>query len=176
MKTTLQEVRKLGIFQEIEPPKIVYHMTDRKNMESILKEGKINSRHDFMNYFFPSLEEVPVYIELTGADHGRQYYDFDGRDTHSGTVKPSLKPLFSNLSQAGNQRMEWYIEKPAEGIIYGDKEAAQKKIEYFSKSRVCHYGPMRFKKNPQVIELTEIDRLPESEKLKEVRELMRNIG
>lgn len=175
MKITLQELRRMGIFEEIDTPQVVYHMTNRENLDSILRDGKIRSvrgpgeKADFVTYFFPAVEEIPVYIELTGANTGRQYYDFDGRLriapplVHEETIVLKLRPQ-------GRQDMEWYKEKPAKGVNNSSlsNDSVEKLQEYMSAARVCHYGPMRFQKDPEIIELIEIDKLPASDKLKDI--------
>lgn len=176
MKITLQQVRRMGLFEEIEQPKIVYHMTDRKNIPSILKDGKIKSvrengaQADFMTFFFPSLEEIPVYIELTGADTGRKYYDFDGH-IHTAPPLNHAETVILKLEPRGRQPLEWYKEAINDSNRTFPDEATRKLWEYMNNARICHYGEMRFKDNPEIIELATVDAMPESEKLKEIRRI-----
>lgn len=176
MKITLQQVRRMGLFEEIEQPKIVYHMTDRKNIPSILKDGKIKSvrengaQADFMTFFFPSLEEIPVYIELTGADTGRKYYDFDGH-IHTAPPLNHAETVILKLEPRGRQPLEWYKETINDSNRTFPNDTARQLWEYMNNSRICHYGAMRFKDNPEIIELATVDAMPESEKLKEIRRI-----
>lgn len=173
MKVTLTEMRRMGIFEEIEPPEIVYHMTGRENLDNILRDGKIKAgadgNADFATWFFPALEEIPVYIELTGANTGRKYYDFDGR-IHEAPPLNHKETVVLKLRPRGRQEMEWYRERPAEGK--NESSLSNEKVErlqlYMSAARVCHYGAMPFEKDPEVLELTEVDKLPKSEKLREI--------
>ena len=173
MRVTLQEMRRMELFEEIDPPEIVYHMTNRKNIDHILHDGKIKAGHDgntdFVTWFFPALEEIPVYIELTWANTGRKYYDFDVRIheepplNHAGTVVLKLRPR-------GRQDMEWYRELPAKGRNMSSlsKDKLERLLTYFSAARICHYEAMVFESNPEIIELTEVDKLPASEKLRDI--------
>lgn len=173
MKVSLLEVRKMGIFEEIPPPPVVYHMTDRKNLEAILRDGKIKpiarpgQSPDYMTFFFPSLEEIPVYIQLTGADKGREYYDFDGR-LHTAAPLNHEETVVLELTPRGRQEMEWYKE------IMGRNEkdeATRALCQYMNDARVCHYGAMPFEKSPKIMELSEVDKMPKIKKLEEVKKL-----
>lgn len=55
LKLSIQEVRKMEIYKEIEQPEMVYHMTDKDNLTDIISNGKIKSFNDFMTYFFQIL-------------------------------------------------------------------------------------------------------------------------
>lgn len=179
MKVTLAQVRRMGIYEEIAQPEKVYHMTDRKNLENIIKDGKIKSKADYMTFFFPSIEDIPIYIELTGADTGRQYWDFDGK-IHTAPPLNHAETVVLKLAPRGRQKMEWYRETinktntpfPNEPAT---KETARKLWEYMNNARICHYGSMPFEKNPEIIELSEIDKMPESDSLKEIRRLKRGL-
>lgn len=78
-KVSLDQMRSMDIYQSVDQPKVVYHMTPRKNLEKILQDGFIDTMTDYVCFFFPELKYIPLYIELTGADKGRQYHDFDGK-------------------------------------------------------------------------------------------------
>lgn len=169
-KISLSQVRKMDLFQEIKTPGIVYHMTDKKNIDSIISSGKINSKYDFMNYFFPDLESIPIYIQVTGADHGRKYFDFDGM-LHTAPPLNHEKTVVLKLKPRGRQDLEWYKEVLPEKKRSQLTEDGIKLSEYMNNSRICHYGAMPFEKDIEIIELTEIDAMPESEKLKELKKL-----
>ena len=179
MKVSLQDMRKMDIFEEIEQPGIVYHMTTRKNIEAILREGKIRAvspdgrTSDYVTWFFPALEEIPVYIELTGADTGRKYHDFDGR-IHTAPPLIHSETVVLKLIPRGNQAMEWYKEHPLKNgrnLSTMTSEEVSILQKYMTEARICHYGAMRFERNPEIIELTEVDKLPASDKLNEIRRI-----
>jgi hypothetical protein len=159
-------------FESIDVPAVVYHMTDRKNLSAILSDGKIDSKEDFMTFFFPSLESIPVYIAATGADACRLYYGADGRVhqapplNHAETVVLKLVPRYNNG--------DWFVESTLAGVQNVSNPTAralrEKLCRLMDAARVCHYGPMRFKRDPEIIELTEIDAMPEPKEVEEIRQ------
>ena len=181
MKITLNDMRRMGIFEEIETPQVVYHMTSRENLDSILRDGKIKSvrkdggKADFVTWFFPSLEWIPVYILLTGANHGRQYYDFDGL-LHTAPPLVHEETIVIKCTPRGRQSMEWYREKIDESNRNLPDEYTKQLVDYMNRARVCHYGAMPFENNPEIIELTTVDLMPESDFIKEVKRIREAMG
>ena len=215
IKISLDQMRRMDIYQPIDQPQIVYHMTPRKNLEKILQDGFIDTMTDYVCFFFPELKYIPFYIELSGADKGRQYYDFDGKIhtapplIHEETVVLKLIPRYIEpmhwyqeivkatnekiLARAclknvktPNQRIFFrcaalkileirqdsceFLPCPAKkslavghSAIYqtspNDKKAARAKIQQFNDCRVCHYGNLKFKRDVDVIELVDIDKM-----------------
>ena len=179
MKITLAHIRQMrDIFTEIPQPETVYHMTHRSNLPAILKDGKIKNMDspggggaDFMTWFFPSLDNIPVYIELTGADTGRKYYGNDGQ-IHMAPPLNHAETIVLKLRPRGSQPMEWYTETKRGRDLSGNApEKTAKLLEYMNNCRVCHFGPMAFNPDPEVIELTEVDKMPEPDALKDIRRL-----
>lgn len=175
---TLQHVRKMGLFHEIDPPEIVYHMTPLNRLQKILADGKIKAvdeqghKSDYMTYFFTSLEYIPAYIEITGADRGRQYNDFDGQ-IHTAPPLDHANTVILKLKPRGRQVMEWYIERiKTDTTIHAADVIEITKL--FDSMRVCHFGDMAFFGNPEVIPLTEVDKLPPSKALIRYREIKAN--
>lgn len=161
IKISLDQMRRMDIYQPIDQPQIVYHMTPRKNLEKILQDGFIDTMTDYVCFFFPELKYIPFYIELSGADKGRQYYDFDGKIhtapplIHEETVVLKLIPRYI-------EPMHWYqeiVKATNEKILANDKKAARAKIQQFNDCRVCHYGNLKFKRDVDVIELVDIDKM-----------------
>lgn len=173
LNPSLQWVRSCGIFDEIETPETVYHMTNRKNLAAILADRKIKSVRekgkspDFMTFFFPSIEQIPIFITLTNADKGRSYYDFDGV-LHKAPPLIHAETVILKLKPRGAQCMEWYREHIDET---NGSDEVKELCRYMNAARICHYGAMRFYQNPEIIELTDIDNLPESETLKRIKEI-----
>lgn len=96
-KVSLMEMRRMGIFEEIEQPEYVYHMTSREKAKQILADGKVKVFGDYICFFFDDPKWIPLYIYVFGYDHGHEYMGLDGRPkkdpplVHEDTVVLKLK-------------------------------------------------------------------------------------
>lgn len=155
----------MDIFKRIEQPKIVYHMTPRTNLESILTDGKIKTGKDFVCFFFPAIDQIPVYIKHTGAMHGRQYYDFDGR-LHTAPPLIPAEHVVLKLIPRYSEPLFWCMEDNTKRVLRQSErehwteeqfQEVQAKQQEFDRARIAHYGDMKFRQNEvEVIELAEI--------------------
>ena len=59
-KITLDEMLSLGIWRRVNQPATVYHLTDRANLDSIIADGMIKTGHDYICWFFESIENMWV--------------------------------------------------------------------------------------------------------------------
>lgn len=165
MKVTLEQMRRFDFFEETDSPEIVYHMTSRKNAQSIINDGKVKSFGDYVTWFFTDIEHVLAYIYISGADRGRQYYDTNGRETtdpplnHADTVVLKLA--------CRKEPLMWYKEivNSSKTMYRNMEKTVEKMWEIMCNIRVCHYGDLRFTKVLDVIELTDIDKLPEPKEI-----------
>ena len=164
MKVSLQELRRMEIFEEIEQPEYVYHMTSREKAKKILEDGKVKVFGDYVCFFFDDPKWIPAYIYVFGYDHGHEYLGLDGRPKkdppliHEDTVVLRLKPR-------RKESLVWYREvakslatKNTEkemGLTLEQYEA----IAYFMyRCRLCHYDNLAFRNDDiEVMELTDIE-------------------
>lgn len=171
MKISLAQMRKIDIFEEVESPEYVYHMTSRANALAIINDRKVKCFDDFVTWFFTDLRQIPIYIHLTGADNGRKYYNTQGKVVkdpplnHADTVILKLS--------CRKEPLEWYRE-----VINNTKSGYQNMTEtqsrlweYMNSIRICHYGDLRFSAVLETIELTELDKLPQPKEIDEIKEL-----
>ena len=149
----LDALPKLG-FVRTDEPLIVYHMTDKENLNSILNDGKIRTFEDFVCFFMPTLEDVEKYIYLSRADEGRISRGFDGRLhqepplDHANTVVLELIPRYK-------EPMSWFKEK-TDSNCQSEKEKEIRRN--FDDCRIAHYGDMKFDTRKVIIhKLTDID-------------------
>ena len=171
MKVSLAQMRKMDIFEEIKSPKIVYHMTSRKNAQSIINDRKVRCFDDFVTWFFTDSQHVPIYIYITGADTGREHYDTKGR--------PAIEPPLDHADTVvlkllcRNEPLMWYREVINSSKEYCDEmtDLQDQMWSYMNNIRVCHYGDFRFRKVLEVIELTEIDKMPEPKEIEDIKEI-----
>ena len=170
MNVSLQQFRSLPSIEEIEAPKVVYHMTSKDNAASIIKDGKIKTGRDFICFFFPNKESILRYIKISKADAGRMFYDFDGR-VHQAPPLDHANTVILELIPRGKETMAWYREN----TTVGDNANPAVLGSMFDDCRICHYGDMRFynNKDVRVIPLTEIDeQYKDDPVLKEIDALM----
>ena len=166
-RVSLELMRSMDIWQPVDQPKVVYHMTNRANVEKILQDGYIDTMTDYVCFFFPDLKSIPLYIELSCADEGRKYYDFDGKIhtapplIHEETVVLKLIPRYI-------EPMYWYKEVmsvkdhqiTSDGELSADDiKKAREKIKQFDDCRICHYGNFKFKRDVEILELVDIDKM-----------------
>ena len=161
-KVTLEQMQRMDIYQRTSQPEVVYHMTSRENLETIRNNGYIHTGNDYVCFFCLDLKGLLTYIKLTNADEGRKYYDFDGKIhvapplNHAETVVLKLTPRYS-------EPMHWFKEilkiKTDDQILSDDKAEAQRRIQMMNDCRVCHYGNFKFKKDFEILELTDIDNM-----------------
>ena len=178
-KVPLSELQRDPLFVRIEQPAIVYHMTPRKNLDSILNDGKIKVFDDFICYFFPALEEIPVYVKLTGALHGRQYIGFDGK-SHTAPPLIPAEQIVLKLVPRYSEPLYWYRENTLDRVMMQaerenwTEERLQEVIKRqtaFDLARVLHYGDMKFRQ--QQVEILELsDYIPANLEEMEFSEVM----
>ena len=158
---SLREMQAMGLFQRVEQPEAVYHMTDKKNLDSILRAGKIKTMGDYITWFFPSIDDAFIYADLSHAYTGRKYWDFDGR-LHTAPPLVPAETVILKLCPRYSEPLLWYKEANAEKITaetlprYGggrDLETARDYWTRFDNCRICHYGDMKFR--AQAVEVYE---------------------
>lgn len=163
---SLRQMQALGIWERAERPQTVYHMTPRKNLESIIKDGKILTGHDYICWFFEDLAQIPRYIKRTDALKGRTYRDYDGR-YHTAPPLVPADTVVLKLTPRYSEPLYWYREaipmKEGEAVDENGEpltgEAFQGAVEAwkdFNNMRIAHYDPLKFKQNYEVLELEEI--------------------
>ena len=175
-KLSLAQVRKMDIFEEVESPVIVYHMTSRSNAFSIAQDRKVKCFGDYVTWFFTDLRQIPIYIYITGADEGRTYWDTDGRKRKAPPLNHEDTVILKISCR--KEPLVWFKEIIDSGKKgYQNMSETQNRIwDYMNNARICHYGDLRFSAVLETIELTELDKMPppqEIEEIKGLREQMR---
>lgn len=125
LRVKLERMRDMG-FERISQPDVVYHMTDRQNLESILKDGQIKQFNDFVTYFFLDVRFVSIYCELSEAYHGRQYYGTDGRILTAEPVVPE-NTVVLKLVPRRKEPDKWFREvvDATNGIYFADGDTTK---------------------------------------------------
>ena len=171
MKISLAQMRNMGIFEEVDSPQYVYHMTSRDNALSIVKDRKVKCFNDYLTWFFPDLHQIPIYICATDADEGRNYYDTGGKLVKAPPLNHAETVILKLACR--KEPLAWYkeiIDSSKEG--YHDMTDAQNKLwGYMNNSRICHYGDLRFSTVLETIELSELDKMPPPQEIDEIKNL-----
>ena len=68
----------MGYIRLDEQPGEVYHYTHRKNLDSILRDGRIRRRGDRECWFCASLEDTLTLMRATVMMEGKPYYKVGG--------------------------------------------------------------------------------------------------
>lgn len=167
MKISLQQMRKMDLFEEVDPPEIVYHMTSRENAEKIQQDRKVKCFDDYLTFFFPSIDQIPIYIAVTGADSGREHYDSHGRPVKELPLDHEDTVVLKLLCR--KEPLAWYKENNTKNSQLPEPLKAM--WRYMDNARVCHYGDLRFRRVEEVIPLTEIDKMQPPEAIEIIRKL-----
>lgn len=159
LKVSLTQMRHWDFFSEIDQPDVVYHMTDRENLNDILNDGKIKSFNDYVTYFFPDTKCIPVYCAITGAFIGRTYSTTDGKQVTAPPLNIE-QTVVLKLIPRRPEKLEWYKEVSKNDVL-AKRDGLTKEMEqvtqYFDNARIVHYGDFAFKSDSvEVIELKDI--------------------
>ena len=159
---SLQQMLSLGIWERVEQPSTVYHMTDRKNLDSILTSRKIISDHDYITWFFTSTDNMLLFAELSNAYVGRKYWDYDGK-LHTAPPLIPADTVVLKLHPRYSEPLYWYREKNkiTEENMWEhgggrDLEDTRERWEKFDNCRICHYGALKFKDDYELIEYADL--------------------
>lgn len=159
-RISLLEMRRLNIFEAINQPEVVYHMTSRSNAKQILESGRVKVFDDYVCFFFDDPKWIPVYIAVFNLDNGYAYQGFDMK-VHRKPPLDHSDTVILKLTPRKKESMAWYREVN-NSLQTGLEEETQKKYDatvYASyKCRLCHYDDFSFRRDKaEVIELIDID-------------------
>lgn len=142
----------MDIFKEVQQPNYCYHYSTKENINKILRNGKVKQFDDFMTYFFYRLEDIPVYLDLTGAYHGRRAYNTRGQIVTYPPVIPEEYAVIK-IYPSRPEPLAWYEERTQKNA---QTEQQRELLALFDSIRICHYGDLNFKPDPEVIELADV--------------------
>ena len=133
-------------------PTELYHYTKRGNLEKILDDGRIRRFGDRETWFCQSLEDVLKLMKATVMMEGKPYIKVGGSVGHYPAFVPEdfvilkLTPRWQN-----GEWVRWMQEVP------DDSPQELKSAAYsFSMLKVGFRGDLKFQKDPEVIEVTEL--------------------
>lgn len=129
----------------------LYHYTKRKNLESILKDGRIKRFLDRETWFCASLEDILRLMECTVMQKGKTYIDVFGIPRQYPEFVPHDYVILELRPR--HQSGEWVIWEqefapgtPAEVLKLGAE---------FSRMKLGYRGDLKFYDDPVVYEFSE---------------------
>lgn len=135
-------------------PKEVYHYTKKANVESILNDGVILRHNDTECWFSLSLYDMLIYMGYTVMVEGAPYITVGGGVKHFPKFKPEdfvvlkLEPLHKSMSKW----VRWVDDIPNNKLPKEHREAV-------NRARVGYRGNLRFKPNPEILEMVDLHRM-----------------
>ena len=139
----------MGYIRLDEQPGEVYHYTHRKNLDSILRDGRIRRMGDRECWFCASLEDTLTLMRATVMMEGKPYYKVGGSIGRYPKFVPEdyvilrLNPRFQK-----GEWVQWMQEMPP-----GSPPGLLKAAETFSNLKLGFRGDLMFQQNPEVIEV-----------------------
>lgn len=139
----------MGYVRVTDRPEVVYHYTGRKNLESILRDGRIKRMGDRESWFCPSLEDTLTLMQNTVMMEGKPYYKVGGalgyypRFVPEDYVILKLTPRFQN-----GEWVRWMQELPP-----GSPPELLEAARTFSNLKLGFRGDLKFQANPEIIEV-----------------------
>nr|WP_308625358.1 hypothetical protein [uncultured Eisenbergiella sp.] len=130
----------------------VYHYTDRKNLPSILRDGRIRRKGDIECWVCGSLEDTLKLMRQTLMMEGKPYYKVNGTLAHYPKFVPEdyvilkLEPRYQN-----GEWIRWNQELPPGS----PPELVQAACE-FSRLKLGFRGDLKFREHPEVIEAADL--------------------
>lgn len=121
-------------------PKVVYHLTEKKNLEAILRDKTIRRFSDQECWFCESLPKLKHYMEYTVLQEGKLFYGVGGIPSHYPKFVPEEYVILKITPKAQNDRwVRWMQEVPS----YVDQAFKDKAAE-FSNLKIGYRGNLRF--------------------------------
>lgn len=149
----------MGYERVTERPSVVYHYTKRKNLPSILRDGRIKRMGDTECWFCLTLEDMLSVMRDTVMKEGKPYYKVGGQLARYPKFIPGdyiilkLTPRW----QSG-EWVRWMQELPP-----GTPPQLREMAAAFSMKKVGFRGDMKFYPNPEVLECSQLLQLPRHE-------------
>lgn len=140
----------MGYEHIIKPEGSLYHYTKRENIDTILRDGRIRRFGDQECWFCISLEDTLKLMEKTVMMEGKSYYGIGGILKRYPVFVPSEYVILKLEQRYQNGVwVRWNKELP-EGSPLDLVEEAR----IFSHLKVGFRGELKFKENPEIIEVT----------------------
>lgn len=140
----------MGYERIVKPEGFLYHYTSRVRLDSILRDGRIRRFSDRECWFCTSLADTLTLMENTVMQEGKSYYGVEGTLKRYPAFDPDdyvilkLEPRY----QSG-EWVRWNQEMPP-----GSPPELLEIARTFSRLKVGYRGDLKFRENPEIIEVT----------------------
>ena len=147
----------MGYERVTDRPEAVYHYTNRKNLENILRDGRIRRMGDTECWFCPTLEDTLTLMRSTIMVEGKPYYKVGGAIGFYPKFVPEdyvilkLTPRWQN-----GEWVRWVQELPP-----GSPSELLEAARVFSNLKLGFRGDLRFYPHPEIIEAAPLLAPPE---------------
>lgn len=140
----------MGYEHIIKPEGSLYHYTKRENIDTILRDGRIRRFGDRECWFCISLEDTLKLMEKTVMMEGKSYYGIGGILKRYPVFVPSEYVILKLEQRYQNGVwVRWNQELPE-----GSPPDLVEEARIFSHLKVGFRGELKFKENPEIIEVT----------------------
>ena len=140
----------MGYERIIEPEGYLYHYTKREHLDNILQDGRIRRFGDRECWFCTSLEDTLKLMENTVMMEGKSYYGVGGMlKRYPAFVPEDYVILKFEQRYKNGVWVRWNQELPEGSPLELVNEA-----RIFSHLKVGFRGELKFKENPEIIEVT----------------------
>lgn len=139
----------MGYIRVTDRTKEVYHYTNRKNLESLLRDGRIRRMGDTESWFCSSLEDTLELMRATVMIEGKHYYKVGGalgvypKFAPEDYVILKLTPRWQN-----GEWVRWMQEVPPDA-----PPELRETARTFSMLKLGYRGDLKFYPTPEIIEV-----------------------
>ena len=121
-------------------PKVLYHLTSKKNLNSILESKAIKRFGDTECWFCESLENMRTYMEYTVLQEGKPYIDKDGSIKRYPRFEAEDHVILKLIPRNRQDRwVRWMQEVSANA-----SDTVKAQAREFSESKIGYRGDLRF--------------------------------
>ncbi|MDO5594753.1 MAG: hypothetical protein Q4G01_08100 [Eubacteriales bacterium] len=139
----------MGYVRVTNPPDALYHYTQRKNLEDILRDGRIRRMGDTESWFCTSLEDTLTLMRATVMIEGKPYYKVGGAlGFYPKFVPEDYVILKLTRRYQSGEWVRWMQELPP-----GSPLELQEAARTFSNLKLGFRGDLKFKANPEILEV-----------------------
>lgn len=132
------------------PPEIVYHYTQRQNLDQIITDQRIRRMGDTECWFCASLEDTLELMRRTVMREGAPYYGIGGILRFYPPFRADDYVILKLQAQYPDRSkwVRWMQALPSNAT-----RAQMAEAQYFSNLKIGYRGDFRFVKEPQIIEV-----------------------
>jgi len=142
----------MGYERLTKPEGFLYHYTERKNLENILRDGRIRRFSDRECWFCTSLEDTLTLMENTVMQEGKSYYSVGGTLKRYPVFIPEDYVILKlELRYQNGEWVRWNQE-----VLPGCPPELLEAAKAFSQLKIGYRGDLKFQEQPEIIEVSSL--------------------